>query len=149
MTFFVAGTETVATTLCWALHLIAHNPDIAERLRTEVDTVLGERAAGPEDMPRLKLTRQILTETVRLWPAMLLFTRLVTRDALLGGQDLPAGTVLLSSAAFAHYQGDLHCEPTRFDPDRWDPDSSRPPREGFLPFGTGASASSTGSPKPP
>lgn len=51
VTFFVAGTETVATTLCWALLHIARDPDIAEQLHSEVDAVLGDRAAGPEDAP--------------------------------------------------------------------------------------------------
>ncbi|GAA3642223.1 hypothetical protein GCM10022267_31100 [Lentzea roselyniae] len=68
VSFLVAGIETVANTLSWALYLLAIHPDIRERLHNEVDAVLGGRIACYEDLESLKLTRCVVEETLRLYP---------------------------------------------------------------------------------
>ncbi|RKT55088.1 cytochrome P450 [Saccharothrix australiensis] len=139
MTFHLAGSETTATTLAWALHLIATHPDVERRLRAELDTVLGGRTATYDDLPRLGLTGRVVTETLRLYSPAWLLTRKVTADTTLGPHPLPAGTVLACSPYLIHHRADLFEDPERFDPDRWD-ESLRtpPPRGAFLPFASGA-----------
>jgi cytochrome P450 len=67
-TLMLAGHETSSSTLAWSLYLLANAPDIQERARLEVSTVLGERPAEFRDIKRLSLIRNILREALRLYP---------------------------------------------------------------------------------
>ncbi|NGO69890.1 cytochrome P450 [Streptomyces sp. SB3404] len=110
-TFFAAGTETVATTLAWALHLLIQHPDIADRPRTEADAVLGGRPAAYADLPYLKLTGRIVTETLRLRPPIWFFTQVVTADTRIGGHRLPAGATVILSPYLIHRRSDVYPDP--------------------------------------
>ena len=137
-TFIAAPTATIASTLGWVFHLLATHPDIADRLRSEVDTVLAGESAGFEHVPELRLTQRIITETLRLYPSLWLGTRVVTTDTRLGGHLLPAGTIL-SYSPYLVGRSSLYDSPDRFDPDRWDHTlRPPPPRHAFIPFGGGA-----------
>ncbi|MFJ9724296.1 cytochrome P450 [Streptomyces sp. NPDC101209] len=139
MSFLFASTDTIGKALAWALHLLGRHPHITERLHAEVDAVLAGGVARFEDLPRLETTRNVVTETMRLYPPGWLLTRTTTVDAELGGRRLPAGTDVAFSPYQIHHRGDLFTEPERFDPDRWTPDrAAAVPREAFLPFGGGA-----------
>ncbi|MCX4910122.1 cytochrome P450 [Streptomyces sp. NBC_00878] len=138
LAFFLAGTETTASVLAWALDLLARHPEIEQRLHAEVDTVLGGAPATHVDLPRLTLTARIITETLRFSSPAWLLTRTVTVDTRLGGHLLPAGTSIAYSPYLIHHRPDLYDQPETFDPDRWDGKRSQPPRPAFIPFGTGA-----------
>ncbi len=139
LTFFFAGTDTSAATLAWALILLDQHPEFAARLHAEVDTALAGRPAGPEDLPNLQFTAQVLNEVLRLRPPAWLQTRTVTEDTELGSYSLAAGTTVIYSSYLIHHRADLYPEPERFDPDRFDPDLPAPPsRHAMLPFATGA-----------
>ncbi|MFE0175870.1 cytochrome P450 [Streptomyces sp. NPDC059002] len=138
VTFFLAGTETTAALLAWALDLLARHPGIARRLHAEVDEVLGGARATHADLPRLELTHRVITETLRLRPPGWIFTRAVTADTRLGGHLLPAGSTVVYSPYLIHHRPDLYDEPETFDPDRWDPKRPQPPRHALLPFASGA-----------
>ncbi|XXX81532.1 cytochrome P450 [Sorangium sp. So ce134] len=139
VTFFLAGAETTATTLAWALHLVAQHPDIEERLHAEADAVLNGGAAAHEHLPKLELTSRIITETLRLYPPIWLLTRSAVVDTHLGGHPIPAGTTIAYSPYLIHHRPDLYPDPERFDPDRWDGTRRPPPpRDAFIPFGGGA-----------
>jgi pentalenene oxygenase len=133
ITFFIAGSETCASTLAWALHLVARHPDIRRRLHAEVDGVLDGAPVGLDHLPRLELTARIITETLRLYPPAWVTTRTVTADAQLAGYDLPAGATVVVSPYVIHRRADLYPRPDRFDPDR-----AAPSRGAYLPFGGGA-----------
>jgi cytochrome P450 len=136
--FYLAATETTASTLAWALDLLARHPRIEQRLHAEVDSVLDGAPATHTDLPRLELTRRIITETLRLYPPGWLFTRAVTADTRLGRHLLPTGTNIAYSPYLIHHRPDLYDQPDTFDPDRWDPQRTQPPRHAFIPFATGA-----------
>ncbi len=138
MMFFFAGSETLATALAWALHLLAHHPAVLGRLQAEIDTVLGGRPPSWDDLPRLELTRRIIDETLRLYPSGGLFSRTVTADTQLGGQPLPAGTPILFSPYLIHRRPDVYPDPGAFDPDRWPSAGGGRTRGTYLPFGGGA-----------
>ncbi|MGW2600286.1 cytochrome P450 [Streptomyces klenkii] len=135
ITFFLVGTETSATALAWALHLLAQHPEIERRLHAEVDAVLGGRPATHADLPRLELTSRVITETLRLWPPAWFFTRTCAADTRLGRHSVAAGSTLVYSPYLLHRQAGLYPEPDRFDPDRWA--TGQPRREAFIPFGAG------------
>lgn len=136
ITFFIAGAETAASTLAWALDLLARHPDVQQRLHAEVD-VLPPGPTRFDDLSALALTQQVLTETLRLRPPSWLATRITTSDSHLGGHPVPAATTLLYSPYLIHHRPDLYPDPDRFDPDRWTA-ARTPPRHAFLPFGGGA-----------
>jgi pentalenene oxygenase len=139
MTLLAAGIETTASTIAWALYLLACYPEIQRQLNDEVDTVLQGGMAAYEHVSSLRLTNRIVTETLRLYPAPWFVTRTATIDTLLGGHAIPAGTALAYSPFALHHRSDLFPQPERFDPDRWLPenDANIPPGA-FVPFGHGA-----------
>lgn len=140
ITFFLAGSETMASALSWAWHLLAGHPDIQRRLHTEVDTVLADgRPATHDDLPRLELTHRVVTETLRLWPPGWILTRVTAVATELGGHAIPAGTPIVFSPYLIHHRPDLYPDPDRFDPDRWLPERAAAiPREAYIPFSAGA-----------
>lgn len=139
MTFLIAGTDTVANTLAWALHTLAEHPAVEERLHREVDAALADGAITYDRLPELASVTHVIRESLRLYPPAWLLTRLVTRDTELAGHPLPAGSVIAFSPYLLHHSRDTFPDPDRFDPDRWAGNPrGRVPRGGFVPFGGGA-----------
>lgn len=136
LAFLVAGTETTAVTLAWALYLLAIHPDIEAAVHREVDRTLAGALPAYEHLDALEQTRRVISETLRLYPPTWLLTRTVTHDAVLGGARLPAGTTLAFSPYLIQHRSDLYPDPSRFDPGRWQAD--RPDRSAYIPFGAGA-----------
>ncbi len=139
ITFFLAGSETTATALAWAVHLLADHPEIERQLHAEVDAVLAGAVARFEDLPKLKLTSGVVTETLRMYPPAWTLARTTTIDTHLGGHPLPAGSLLFYSPYLLHHRPDLYPDPDNFNPDRWtDGHPARPARDAFIPFAGGA-----------
>jgi pentalenene oxygenase len=138
MTFVVAGTDTVASALAWALHLLARHPSIEARLHQEVDRVLAGATPTYADLPNLELCQHIIHETLRLYPSVWLLTRTATADTELAGHRIPAGTVIVYSPYQLHRRVASFTDPDRFDPDRWTGLRPTTPRSPFLSFGAGA-----------
>ncbi len=136
LTFIVAGHETTALTLAWAFYLCAFDPGVQARARAEAQAVLGKRAATAADLPRLPYIRQIVDETLRLYPPAAFLSRTARRaDRLCGRPVRPGETVMLPIYAL-HRNDRLWHEPHRFDPDRF-ADRGRIDRFAYLPFGDG------------
>ena len=136
VTLFLGGVETVASTLGWALCLLAQHPDVEQRLDEEVDAVVGEGQPGWEHLSELSFTTGIINESLRMYPPGWLLTRIVTADTELGGHTIPRGATIIYSPYLLHYRKDLFPEPERFAPDRWT-GSTKPPRFAFVPFADG------------
>jgi pentalenene oxygenase len=139
VSMLLAGSETSATTLAWALVRLTRHPEAGERLRAEAGAVLGGRTARFGDLPRLPYTSRVLTETLRLHPPGWFFPRKVTTETTLAGRRLAPGTILLFSPLAVQYREDAFPRPRHFDPDRWHPDRDpAPPRNAYVTFGAGA-----------
>ncbi|QBS45563.1 cytochrome P450 [Nocardia sp. CS682] len=139
ITFFIAGAETTATALAWALHFVAMHPNIERRLRTEVDAVHTGRTAAYADLPQLELTGRVISETLRIRPPAWFLTRVTTSETHLGKYTLPAGTTVAYSPYLIQHRPNLFTEPERFNPDRFDRVYGSGRRyEDFLTFGHGA-----------
>ncbi|MEU4744943.1 cytochrome P450, partial [Actinosynnema sp. NPDC023658] len=135
----VAGSDSVAATVSWALHLLDRHPEAMTTLRQEVDAVLDGGPARAADLPRLPHTGRVVTEALRLYPPGWLFTRITTEEVELGGYRLPAGTTVAFCPSAVHLRAGLHDRPGAFDPDRWLPERARDlPRGAFVTFGGGA-----------
>lgn len=137
MTMLLAGHETSAGTLGWAWHLLAGEEPVAQAVGAEVAQVLGGRAL-PEaaDLGRLELTRAVLQETLRLYPAAPWFGRLAAGPDRIGGIGIPAGAILVVSPYHAQRDPAAWPEPGRFDPGRFAP-GRRPAPYTWFPFGGG------------
>lgn len=136
--FQIAGIDTTANALAWAVWLISEHPQVQQQLQAEADTVLGEEAAaGHQHLPDLVYTRQVVDETLRLYPPVWVLTRTAMRDTELDGHPVEAGTTLMISPYLLHRQPGNYPSPDEFKPGRWEP---QPARAGgsFIPFGLGA-----------
>ncbi len=136
LTLFVAGHETTATALAWALMLLAQHREVYARLREEVDA-LG-RMPTFEDLPRLGVALRVFKESLRLYPPVYLFGRVAVADVEVGGYHLPKGTVVLVSPFALHRRRELWPDPERFDPERFTPEQeARRHRSAYIPFSAG------------
>ncbi|MBK4215722.1 cytochrome P450 [Paracoccus caeni] len=132
LTFIVAGHETTALTLAWALYLCAFDPKVQEAAATEARALDGPATA--DDLGRLPLITRIVNETLRLYPPAALISRTAQKpDRLCGREILPGDTVMLPIYAL-HRHHLLWDQPDSFDPDRF---LTTPDRYAFLPFGSG------------
>jgi len=136
LTFIVAGHETTALTLAWALYLLAFDPQVQARAADEAQATLDGRAAAAADLPRLPYIRQVIEEALRLYPPAAFLSRTARAHDMLGGREvLPGDTIMLPIYAL-HRHHLLWDDPDRFDPERFAPGTTRD-RFAFLPFGAG------------
>lgn len=135
-TFFLAGAETTASTLAWALYMLGRAPEVERAVHAEVDHLLTDRTAGFDDVGNLPTVNSVLTETLRMYPAGWLLTRVVARDTELAGIHLPAGTTVAVSPHIIHRREDIYERANEFIPSRWD--GVKPDRTTYIPFGAGA-----------
>lgn len=138
VTLLLAGHETTANALTWALYLLALHPEAEERLRAEVDAVLGAQAPAAEDLPRLELTHRVVREALRLYPPIWAMERHAREEDEIGGYRIPAHSTVVISPWVTHRHPDFWPDPERFDPDRFAPErEAERPALAWLPFGAG------------
>ncbi|MER5679099.1 cytochrome P450 [[Kitasatospora] papulosa] len=139
LTLAVAGTETTASVLAWALHEITRDTEIERAVLDELDAVVGDRPIRFEDLPRLPYLDRVVRETLRLHHTGWLVTRRTVTRTRLGAWSVPAGTELAYCQHALHRDPELFPEPLTFDPDRWlDEAQAEAFTPGaFLPFGAG------------
>uniref|UniRef100_UPI001F1C4F6B cytochrome P450 n=1 Tax=Falsiroseomonas oryziterrae TaxID=2911368 RepID=UPI001F1C4F6B len=134
----LAGSETSANALTWALYLaFGHAPTLA-RLRAEADAVLGVRDA-PEaaDLPALPFTRAVVAEALRLYPPVAILSRQALAPDRLRRVAVPRGATVACIPWLLHRHESLWHRPHAFLPERFLPEAPKPPRFAYLPFGAG------------
>ena len=148
MTLLLAGHETTAMALTWALAAIDQAPAVRAELEAEWDAAGREPAAVGGRDDGLPLTTAVLAETLRLWPPSWMFSRRILEPLSLGGRTVPAGTMCLISPYLLHRDRRWWADPEQFRPDRWVHRERGPgerfdarrlgqPRGAYLPFGAG------------
>lgn len=136
VTMLLAGHETTATALSWAFANILSHPEVAQRLRLEVETARGEGGAlDVGAVPKLEYLDAVIKESLRLRPIVPDVVRKLTRPTTVAGHEIPAGAALMPTISLAHRRAESWPEPLRFNPDRFvgakvDPNA-------WLPFGGG------------
>jgi len=136
---FLAGHETSAAGLSWAVWLIAACPDIQQRLHEEAREVLGEEEPRFEHMRKLTFTRDIFRESLRLYPSVPFFARDATCDEQMRDKIIKAGSILMLSPWLSQRNENMWDNAHAFDPDRF----SRPETQeclrnnAYLPFSFG------------
>lgn len=135
MTLLVAGHETTATAIAWALYWIHKLPEVRKKLLAEIDS-LGE---NPDSSAIFKLPylTAVCNETLRIYPVgMLTFPRRVKTPISLCGYDLEPGTVIYGSIYLTHHREDIYPHSQQFNPERFIEKQFSPYQ--FIPFGAGA-----------
>jgi cytochrome P450 len=125
--------------LTWGLYLLAQHPEAEKALRAELDGVLAGRGPGAADLPRLRYTRMVVDETLRLYPPLWIFSRPAGEDDLIGGYRITKGVFVLIIPYVTHRHPAFWEKPEAFDPGRFAPETAaaRHPYA-YIPFGGGA-----------
>ncbi|MEM8751518.1 MAG: cytochrome P450, partial [Pseudomonadota bacterium] len=135
--FFLAGHETSASALAWALYLLAEDQESQNRVREEGLT-LGEGAPSFADLRRLPFARDVLRETLRLYPPVPMMVRETTRRETFRKRDLAEGSMFILSPWHLGRHERIWTDPHVFDPDRWrDQKEEAARRAAYLPFSAG------------
>jgi cytochrome P450 len=136
LTFIVAGHETTALTLSWALYLCAFDPAVQDAARAEAQSALGDRAATATDVAALPLTRRIVDEALRMYPPAAFLSRTAQAEDELCGREVRRGDTVILPIYALHRHHALWANPDAFDPARF-ADARAIPRYQYLPFGDG------------
>ena len=138
ITLFLAGHETTASTLSWTWWLLARHPAVEAKLHAELDAVLGDRAPTLDDLPKLRYTGHLITESLRLYPAAWGMARLVVEDHEIAGYAVTKGMGVAMAQWVVHRDPRWYDAPEEFRPERWEDDLlKRLPRFAYFPFGGG------------
>ncbi len=138
MTLIVAGHETTASTLNWAWYLLSKSAEVEEKLSSELNAVPGGGSPEIADLAKFVYTRQVIEETLRLYPALWLMTRAALKNDQLGDYFVPAGTEIYISPYLIQRRPAFWEAPDRFNPDRFGPDEMRTRHPmTMLPFSAG------------
>lgn len=132
-TLMVAGVDTTALSLTWALHWLTRTPAAMERLCGEID---GVASTEPETLFDLPYLQAVFQETLRMYPVVPTPTgRKLTREVEIAGRQFPAGLTLVPCTYLVHRREELYPEPAEFRPERFL--DFRPESHHYFPFGGG------------
>ncbi|WP_051722516.1 cytochrome P450 [Streptomyces albus] len=134
----VGAYETTTNAMAWAFQVLAEHPEIEARLHEEIDTVLGGRPPGMDDLRRTPYARRVVEETLRMYSPAWQFMRRAREEDVLGGYRIPAGSNIYINSYILHRRPEYWEDPDVFDPDRFTPVRSKGRnRHAYMPFGAG------------
>ncbi|XP_063916189.1 cytochrome P450 9e2-like isoform X1 [Zophobas morio] len=147
MLFFLAGFDTITTTASFMAHELAVNVDVQKKLQDEIDGVRSKfgKNVPYEALLSMKYLDQVVSETLRLWPAAFETDRLCTKDYVIQSKNpgekpflVEKGVDVVIPVMGIHRDARYYPEPNRFDPERFSDDNKAKIVPGtFLPFGWG------------
>ncbi|CAH0191514.1 Putative cytochrome P450 132 [Peribacillus frigoritolerans] len=138
MTIFLAGHETTANALSWALYAISKHPEIQVKLFNEVNSIIGQRTPKPEDFMKLQYTQNIIHETLRFYPPLYILSRDVTEDVTIGRYRFKKGDMILISSYVMQHNPEYFDQPESFIPERFENNFMKSlPAFAYFPFGGG------------
>ncbi len=133
--FFLAGHETSASALAWALYLMALYPDWQDKVAEEVSGLECEFS----QMSKLRITRDVFRETLRLYPPVPMMVRQATKTERFRDREVTIGSQIVVSPWHIHRNERLWDNPDGFDPTRWQTHAGKESARGaFIPFSSGA-----------
>ena len=139
VTIILAGHETTANALSFALHLLARHPEVQERVAAEARTVLGDRSPTAADYPKLPYATQVFAEAMRLYPPVWVTGRTCAKPYAIAGYHIPVGATLLAPQYAVHRDRRFFAQPDIFDPSRFTPEArASRPRYSYFPFAGGS-----------
>ena len=138
ITIFAAGFETTSTTLTWLWHILDQHPEITDKMREEIGSVLGQRTPTMEDVPQLPYIRMVISECLRMFPPIPLLPRNSINEDNIGESKIPANATILLFYYGLHHNPQIWKAPEEFRPERFLPDTeSNRSTFAWLPFSAG------------
>jgi cytochrome P450 len=138
LAFINAGHETTASALTWTLWLVARDSSLQDRLADEIAAVVGQETVAAKHIEQLRLCRQALQESMRLYPPASSLARQATGDTHLGDERVSRSTMILVPIFALHRHVKLWQNPNSFDLERFAPAAVKSrSRFAYLPFGAG------------
>ncbi|MCF6304959.1 MAG: cytochrome P450 [Rhodobacteraceae bacterium] len=135
--FFLAGHETSASALSWAFYLLAFDPDVQEKLALEVAGLDLENIQFSQ-LSKLRFTRSVFRETLRLYPPVPMMVRETVQKEPLRDRIAKKGSMIILSPWHLHRHERLWDRPDEFDPDRWQTENGKEcQRKAYIPFSVG------------
>ncbi|MFJ3983834.1 bifunctional albaflavenone monooxygenase/terpene synthase [Streptomyces fungicidicus] len=132
------GSETIGATIMSLLLVLAEHPELGGKIRDEVKAVVGDRPVAFDDVQKLTYTANVVTETLRLYPAVWILTRRAVTETELGGYRIPRGADLIYSPYAVQRDHRSYGRHEEFDPDRWLPERVKDvPKYAMSPFSVG------------
>lgn len=119
LTLFLAGHETTANALTWTWYLLSKHPEIEARFHEEIDAVLQNHQAAPEDYQKLRFTEAVLAESMRLFPPAWGLGRLAMQEHELAGYHIPEKSLILLSMYVLHRDERFWEDAESFKPERF------------------------------
>ncbi|MDV7142901.1 cytochrome P450 [Tropicimonas sp. TH_r6] len=136
--FFLAGHETSASALAWALYLLGTNPEVQERVAAEALAAIDPRLPRFSMVSKMGYTRDVFRETLRLYPPVPMMVRETSKAERFRDRDVPEGSQVVLSPWHLHRQPRLWENPDAFDPSRWKSENGKAcQREAYIPFSSG------------
>lgn len=138
----LAGTDTSAVTLEWAMSNLLNHPNVLRKAKIEINTQIDNQKLLEEgDASKLPYLQRIISETMRLYPAApLLLPHYTSDDCVVGGYDLPRDTIVLVNAWAIQRDPKLWEDPECFKPERFEIDDNKNEGYKLMPFGMGRRA---------
>lgn len=135
---FVAGYETTANALTWLWYILDKHPKVVQKLQQEVKTILNGKTPGFEDLPKLTYNKQVIQETMRIFPPAWSTDRVVLEDFEIDGYPVKKGDVIIPFIYGVHHNAKYWPEPEKFIPDRFSPEAQKKQAPfAYFPFGGG------------
>lgn len=136
-----AGTETTALTLAWCLYLLSLHPEAADRIREEANRVCGDREPEWNEVQHLTYTRQVIQETMRLFPPIWALIRIAAGEDEIDGHKIHPGDKVVMCTYIVHHNPKYWRDPERFDPERFSRERMKSrTKYSYLPFAAGKRA---------
>ena len=138
MSVYFAGHETTAQAMTWTWYALSEHPEVLRRVENEVAEVLSGRTPTLEDVAQLTYTRQVVEESLRLYPPVFAFARDALEDDAISGYRVPKGAMVIVSPYVTHRHPEFWPDPERFDPNRFEESQVKArPKFAYFPFAGG------------
>lgn len=136
-----AGTETTALTLAWCLYLLSQNPGTADKIRAEANEICGDKEPTWDQVAQLSYTRQVIQETMRLYPPIWALIRVAAGDDVIDGHEIHKGDKVVMCTYLIHHSPKYWNNPEEFQPERFSPERMKKRiKYSYLPFSAGKRA---------
>jgi cytochrome P450 len=137
ITILLGGHESAAISLTWSFYALSLNPGVRQKLEHEIDNTEPSNV----DIREMPYARQVIAESLRMYPTAWMFTREAIDDVMIGTDSYPAGSLFVVAPIVTHRDPRYWENPMEFRPERWDTapfTMSAIPRFSYFPFGGGA-----------
>lgn len=135
---FVAGHETSANALSWTWYILSQRRDVVEKIRAELDDVIGDGKISFEKLPQLDYLRCVINESMRIYPPAWITDRVAMEDDEIDGMFIPKGTMMVLYIYGVHHSKNIWEQAEEFIPERFKKENIKGrPSFAYCPFGGG------------